>query len=76
MDNKTERIHPKIDINQTTKQRIEDYIKQVGNPYCYQYNGITVRVSFAGKGKIEDCIKTVILRDNNNFDLKDNGMLC
>lgn len=76
MDNKKEIFHPKIDINQTTKQRIEDYIKQVGNPYCYQYNGITVRVSFAGKGKIEDCIKAVILRDNNNFDLKENGMHC
>lgn len=48
----------------------------MGNPYCYQYNGITVRVSFAGKGKIEDCIKTVILRDKNNFDLKENGAPC
>ncbi len=76
MGNKAEGFHSNVDINQTTNQRIENYIKHVGNPYCYQYNGITVRVSFAGKGKIEDCIKTVLLQDNNAFDLKENGALC
>ena len=39
------------------KKRIVDYIKQIGNPYCYLYHGIIVKVSFSGKRRMEDCLK-------------------
>ena len=39
------------------EERIIDYIKQIGNPYCYLYHGIIVKVSFSSKRRMEDCLK-------------------
>jgi len=54
----------RINLDQKPIDRIRDYIGQVGNPYCYYYNGIKVRISFSGKNKLEDCIKAVLLKNN------------
>ena len=34
------------------KERLEDYIRQIKNPYCYLSNGVVVKISFARKGHI------------------------
>ena len=59
-------VNPKdlVDIDSVTiqkdlppRERIVDYIRQIKNPYCYLYHGIIVKVSFAGKRRMEDCLK-------------------
>jgi hypothetical protein len=39
------------------EERIMDYLRQIKNPYCYLYKGMVIKVSFAGKRKLEDCLK-------------------
>lgn len=43
------------------EERIKDYIRQIKNPYCYRCHGVTVKISFAGKKKLEDCIRDAML---------------
>ncbi|MDO4321571.1 MAG: hypothetical protein Q4C61_03505 [Lachnospiraceae bacterium] len=50
----------KIDQSLPKKERIEAYIRQVKNPYCYLQNGVVVKISFADKESLEDCIKRCI----------------
>lgn len=38
-------------------ERIRDYVTQIKNPYCYRSHGVTVKISFTGKKKLEDCIR-------------------
>lgn len=45
-----------IDKSLPKRERILDYIGQIKNPYCYIHNGIVVKISFAGKEKLEDCV--------------------
>ncbi|MCD7750470.1 MAG: hypothetical protein LUI10_01800 [Lachnospiraceae bacterium] len=40
-----------------TRERIMDYIRQIKNPYCYLSNGMVVKISFAGKKPLQDCLK-------------------
>ena len=47
----------KISGNLSKEDRVLDYIRQIKNPYCYLYHGIIVKVSFAGKRRMEDCLK-------------------
>ena len=49
-----------IDRSLPKKERIEDYLRQVKNPYCYLHNGVVVKISFAGKESLEDCMKRCI----------------
>lgn len=42
------------------KQRIEDYIRQIKDPYCYLSHGIVVRISFAGKKPFDECLKDAL----------------
>ena len=62
-------IDPKdlVDIKDVTicedlpiPERVLDYIQQIKNPYCYLCNGVVVRISFAGKSKLSDCLKTAL----------------
>lgn len=50
----------KINTDLPVEERIMDYIKQIKNPYCYLCNGVVVRISFAGKSKLSDCLKTAL----------------
>ena len=50
----------KINTELQVKERIKDYIRQIKNPYCYLDHGMVVRISFAGKAKLEDCLKTAL----------------
>lgn len=47
----------KISGDLSQEDRVLDYIRQIKNPYCYLYHGIIVKVSFAGKRRMEDCLK-------------------
>ena len=42
------------------EERIQDYIRQIGNPYCFRCHGIAVKISFAGKKRLEECIRDAI----------------
>lgn len=42
------------------EERLRDFIHQIKNPYCYRSHGVTVKISFAGKRKLEDCLMSCI----------------
>ena len=42
------------------EERLRDYISKIKNPYCYRSQGVTVKISFAGKRKLEDCLMSCI----------------
>lgn len=45
----------KIDASKSREERISDYIRQVKNPYCFQCNGIIVKMNFCqSEGTLED----------------------
>lgn len=54
----------KINTELPVKERIEDYLRQIKNPYCYLDHGMVVRISFAGKAKLEDCLKTALFPES------------
>ena len=37
----------KIDTSKPCKQRIKEYIDQIGNPYCYRDGDIVVEIEYA-----------------------------
>lgn len=53
-----------LDDSLPRQERIKEYIRQIKNPYCYLNNGIVIKVSFAGKRSIEDCLKNVMFGTN------------
>ena len=42
------------------EERIKDYLLQIKNPYCYISHGVVVKLSFAGKRKLEECLKSCV----------------
>lgn len=50
----------KIRDDLPTEERIMDFVQQIGNPYCFRYNGIVVKVSFSGRKSLEACIRDTI----------------
>ena len=45
----------KIDGAKERNERISDYIRQVKNPYCFQCNGIIVKMNFSqSEGTLEE----------------------
>lgn len=57
-----------VDIHDVTvhadlpkQARILDFIRQIGNPYCYRHGKYTVRVSFADTGvTLEERLSTYV----------------
>lgn len=45
-----------IDASLPYEERIVDYINQIKNPYCYCDHGMIIKIEFAGKRTLEDCI--------------------
>ncbi len=54
-------VHINTDL--PVKERIIDYIQQIKNPYCYLDNGVVVKVSFAGKKSLDDCLQVAVFSD-------------
>ena len=48
-------VHINTELNH--EERIADFIRQVKNPYCYLCHGVVVKISFAGKKTLEECVK-------------------
>ena len=36
-----------IDTSQPCNDRVRNYVKQIGNPYCYLDNGVVVAIGYA-----------------------------
>lgn len=53
-----------IDTSLPKRERAQDYIKKIKNPYCYLCNGVVVKVSFSGKCRLEDCLKSAMFGEN------------
>lgn len=54
-----------IDITLPKKERLLNYIRQIGNPYCYRYGKYTVKVSFSDTdATLEDRICSYIRSQN------------
>lgn len=49
-----------VDTSLPKKQRLLNYIEQVKNPYCFKSNGMVVKISFAGKRSLEECLCSYI----------------
>ena len=48
------------------KERMSDFIEQIGNPYCYLCNGMVIKTRFAGKQSLEDCLKATMFAERDN----------
>ena len=53
-----------LNENLPRQECIREYIRQIKNPYCYLSNGVVIKVSFAGKRSIEDCLKNAMFGTN------------
>ena len=53
-----ETVHIREDL--PVKERVEDYIRQIKNPYCYRSHGVVVKISFAGKKSFDECLKDAL----------------
>ena len=51
----------KINTDLPKEERIRDFIRQIGNPYCYKYGKYVVKVSFADTDvTLQDCLLSYI----------------
>lgn len=39
-----------IDTSKSCEERIQGFIKQIGNPYCYMDDGVVVEIGYANTG--------------------------
>lgn len=51
-----------VDTALPRRQRVEDYIRQIRNPYCFRCGGIVVKSTFADTGdtledRLEQCAR-------------------
>ena len=51
-----------VDKTLPKNKRIEEYIKQIKNPYCYRCGKFIVQASFSDNGvTMEDCLRSILL---------------
>lgn len=56
-DDLVERNTVKINPNASQDNRLQDFIRQIKNPYCYKDGKTVVKISFANTDTtMEDCI--------------------
>lgn len=53
-----EKVHIRTELSK--EERLKDYIQKIKNPYCYVANGVIVKLSFGGKGTLEQCLSRCI----------------
>jgi len=63
-DTLTDIAEVKINTELPQEERVLDFIRQIGNPYCYISNGMVVKVSFSGKKSMEDCMKAAMFAED------------
>jgi hypothetical protein len=53
------KIHPE----QNKEERVRDFVRQIGNPYCYRVGKIAVKVSFSeGNMTLEDRLESLMMK--------------
>lgn len=51
-----------VDKNLTKEERIAEFVRQIGNPYCFKCGKFTVRAQFAEDGaSLEDCLRSILI---------------
>jgi hypothetical protein len=60
-----------LDGNTPIEERLESFLQQIENPYCFLVNGIPVQISFASHNKtLDDCLYSYLSHkkqsDNEN----------
>lgn len=63
-DTLTDISEVKINTELPQEERVLDFIRQIGNPYCYISNGMVVKVRFSGKKSMEDCMKAAMFAED------------
>lgn len=67
------RIH--IDSKLPIKMRVQSYISQIKNPYCYKSNGMVIKLSFSGKKTLSDAVKNYILTSDISDHMEDDNKI-
>ena len=49
-----------INMSLPVKARLENYIKQIKNPYCYLSHGVVVKISFTNQRRLEECLASCV----------------
>jgi hypothetical protein len=50
-----------IDKNLPKNERIAEYVRQIGNPFCFKCGKYTIRARFAENGpSLEDCLQRLV----------------
>ena len=57
----------KIDGSLLKEERVKDYIRQIGNPYCYMDHGVVVKISFSGKGSFDEILTKYLSLGKENM---------
>ena len=55
-------VHINPDLPQ--QERIQDYIRQIKNPYCYRAGNMIVKIGFSGKQSLETCLKNAMFTES------------
>ena len=50
----------KINKDLPVKEQMEDYIRQIKNPYCYLDHGVIVKLTFSGNKDLEECLRSMV----------------
>lgn len=52
-----------INPGQSREERIRDFVRQIGNPYCFRVGKVAVKVSFAEDGAtLEDRLESLMMK--------------
>lgn len=55
--------------------RLENYVRQIKNPYCYKHNGMIIKLSFSGKNTLSDAVKNYILTSDVSVQPEDSNKI-
>lgn len=51
-----------VDKNLSKDERIAEFIRQIGNPYCFKCGKFVVKARYADNGpSLEDCLQAILL---------------
>ena len=51
-----------VDMKLTKEERIADFVRQIGNPYCFKCGKFIVKAKFSENGiSLEDCLQGILL---------------
>ena len=61
-DNLTDIKDMSVDMKLPKEERIADFVRQIGNPYCFKCGKFIVKAKFSENGiSLEDCLQGILL---------------